>query len=191
MANAPPVVRLLCQPQSTGHDPHDSRPRRVPAFGCVGVQFGNHGGEAVGSQTERGSGVTRALGMAARNPRQCAANRCRPGAAKEFPRPLRVPGYAIGFALADLHGGSSEVNEPLNEPGFWSGSAQGVPETLPCLVRLPVPAAVKEVQGVEPLGISGERGHKNAAAGGGVSWKVSRENERAQAAVGLSMGGGV
>jgi hypothetical protein len=58
-------------------------------------------------------------------------------------------------------------------------------------VRLPVPAAVKEVQGVEPLGISGERGHKNAAAGGGVSWKVSREDERAQAAVGLSMGGGV
>jgi len=90
----------------------------VPAFGLVGAQFGNHGGEAIGSQTESGSGVTWALAVATGKPRQYAANRYRPGAGKEFPGALRVPGYAVGFALTDLYGGGSEVDEPLNESGF-------------------------------------------------------------------------
>jgi hypothetical protein len=90
----------------------------VPAFGLVGVQFGNHGGKAIGSQTEGGSGVIRALAMATGILCQCAANRCRPRAAKEFPGSLSVPAYASRFTLADLHGGGSEVDEPLNESGF-------------------------------------------------------------------------
>jgi hypothetical protein len=69
-----------------------------------------------------------------------------------------VPGYAIGFALADLHGGGSEVDEPLNKSGFWSGPAEDVPKALPCLVRFPVPAAVEEVERVKPLRVGGERG---------------------------------
>jgi hypothetical protein len=90
----------------------------VPAFGLGGAQFGNHGSEAIEGQAERSHDVPGALAMAARNLRQCAANRCRPCPAKEFPGPLRVPGYSSGFALADLHSGGSEVDEPLNESGF-------------------------------------------------------------------------
>jgi hypothetical protein len=48
----------------------------VPAFGFVGVQFGNNGGKAIGSQAEGGSGVTRALAMATGNLYPCVANRC-------------------------------------------------------------------------------------------------------------------
>ena len=89
----------------------------MSAFGLVGIQFGNHGGKAVGSQTEGGSGVIRALAMASRNPRQCAANRSRPGAAKEFPSPRCMPAYASGFALTDLHGGGSDLDGIPTGPG--------------------------------------------------------------------------
>ena len=112
-----PVPLLLRQPQITGQDPNDRRPGSVPAFALIGVQFGNHGGEAIGSQTGGGSGVIGALAMATGNLRQCAANRCRRRAAKEFPGSLRVPSDAIGFALADLNGGGSDLDGISARPG--------------------------------------------------------------------------
>lgn len=181
------MVVLLCQPQPTVHDPHDRRTRSVPALGLVRLQFRGHGSEAVGSQTERGSGIARAFLVATGQPRQHVAIRRRTGAAKQFPGPLRVPGHAIEFALTDLYGGGSEVNQPLNKPGFWSGSAEGVPEALPCLVRFPVPAAVEKVQGVQPLEVRGERGGKNAASGSRVSRNRGEDGRRPWAAVGVRM----
>ena len=163
----------------------------MPAFGLIGDQFGNHGGEAIGSQTKGGSGVTRAFLEATGKPRQCTANRCRPGATKEFPGPLRVPGYAIGFALADFHGGGSEVDEPLIESGLWSGPAEGIPKALPCFVCFPIPAAVEEVHRVEPLRVGGERGGKNAAPGGGVGREVREEGGRVESVAGLIVDGAV
>ena len=79
-----------------------------------------------------------------------------------------MPGDSSGFALTDLHGGGREVNEPLNESGFETGPAEGMPEALPCLVRFPVPAAVEEVDRVEPGRVGGEQSGKGSAPGSGV-----------------------
>lgn len=161
-----PLLLLLRQPQLTGHDPHDRRAGRVPAFRPELVQFGNHSDEARERETEGGSSVVWALLM------------INAGAAKEFPGPLCVSGYSSGLALADLHGSCGEMDESLNESSLGRGSAEGIPEALPSLMRFPVPAAIEEVHGVEPLRVGGERGGKHAASGGGVGWERGRASER-------------
>jgi hypothetical protein len=40
------------------------------------------------------------------------------GVAKRFPGSLRVPDDARWYALSDLYGGGSQMDEPLNEPGL-------------------------------------------------------------------------
>lgn len=72
----------------------------MPALRGVVPKFGQHGSDALWSQAE------------------CAANRCRFEVAKRFPGSLRVPDDARWYALSDLYGGGSQMDEPLNEPGL-------------------------------------------------------------------------
>ena len=58
-----------------------------------------------------------------------------------------MSGYACGLSFADFDGGSSEVNQTLNETGFGGRPAEGVPEALPRFVSLPVETRVVEVKG--------------------------------------------
>jgi len=164
----PYATALRRQPQLTAQDPHDRRPGSVPAFGPVLLQLGNHGGEAIGGQTDSGYRVTRALAMATGNLRQRAANRCRFEVAKKFPGSLRMPSYSRRPALPDLHAGGSQMDEPLNEPGFGGRAAQGVPKAFPSLVSLPIKAPVEEIQGEAPFRGGGERGGQGMAPGHGI-----------------------
>ena len=121
----------LRQSQIPVQHSHDWRPRGVPARRGVALQFGQQGVNAFWSQAE------------------CAANRCRLEFAKKLPGSLGVPGYAAGFALPDLHAGSSQMNQPLDELGFWARAAKSVPEAFPGFVCFPIKTLAKEIQGVE------------------------------------------
>ncbi len=77
-------ILLLCQSKPTSQDLHGRYSGSVSAFEFVRPQIGNQGGEAIGSQTERCSGVIGTLVAAIRKPRQRLANRCRSGTTKEF-----------------------------------------------------------------------------------------------------------
>lgn len=92
---------LRRRPQLTSQDPYDGNPARVPAFGPVRFQFGDHGGEALVGQTERGRRCPGALAMVDGSAIQCDAD--------EFTGPLRVPADARRFSFSDLHGGGSEM----------------------------------------------------------------------------------
>jgi len=59
-------ILLLCQSKPTSQDPHGRNSGSVTACEFVRPQIGNQGGEAIGSQTERCSGVIRALVFAPR-----------------------------------------------------------------------------------------------------------------------------
>ena len=63
---------------------------------------------------------------------------------------------------------------PLNESGFATGSAIGVPEAIPGLVRFPAPPAIEEIH-VEPLRVCGEHGSKGTAPGSGIGRDIGKD----------------
>jgi len=83
--------------------------------------------------------------------------------AQKLPGPLAVSAYTCGLPFADFDGGGSEVNQTLDETGFGSRPAEGVPEALPHFMSLPVETPAIEVDGVEPPGVSDERSGKGTA----------------------------
>jgi hypothetical protein len=76
-----------------------------------------------------------------------------------------VPRNACWFSFANLDCSSSEVDETLDVSGFWGRSAKRVPDVLPGFVCFQGEAGDKEVEGVEPGRVGGEKQGKGTATG--------------------------